>query len=212
MSPDALHDLLSHIGDEYPSTWLRLRDHIAALEKERDEWQARALDRDLQVTRLTSDRDQAWAERAKMCAEKHAALADNAARWRIVDLLAPAMAVLSRAPEVAPEIRSELAQAEALFLAGGRSPGATLLEEHRKALVCARNQGLEKAAERISREASVMEGYYGDRRNAGGKGEPETRMVIATLHGFAALIRAMKEPEECTNASCVKCRNGEPCH
>lgn len=47
-------------------------------------------------------------------------------RWRdVVELLAPAVAVLARAPEVAPEIRDVLARAEVLILENGlgQKPG-----------------------------------------------------------------------------------------
>ena len=66
-------------------------------------------------------------------AERDAAVADDAA-WRIAALaVAPAIAVLARAPEVAPDIRSVLLEAEAAFLVNAKTPhpGAALLERMR---------------------------------------------------------------------------------
>ena len=60
-------------------------------------------------------------------------MADDAA-WRIAALaVAPAIAVLARAPEVAPDIRSVLLEAEAAFLVNAKTPhpGAALLERMR---------------------------------------------------------------------------------
>lgn len=136
--------------------------------------------------------------------ERDVALADNAALWRIVSVAAPTFAVLSRAPEVAPEIRAELATAEALLLAGGKHPGAALLEEHRKALVRARNEGLEVAGKKILSTA-VMPEYLKEYW-------PSRDSMLAVNDGWAAgvnhaldTIRAMRKPVPC----CERDTNGD---
>lgn len=77
------------------------------------------------------DRDTAASLNIQLKRERDAAVADNAA-WKAAALaVAPAVAVLARSPEVVPDIRSVLLEAEAAFLANAKAPhpGVVLLEE-----------------------------------------------------------------------------------
>jgi hypothetical protein len=76
-----------------------------------------------------------------------------------------------------------------------------LVADERKALVRARNEGLEKAA-RVAGDT----GAAWDDKNGGINTSTGPR-----LGAIAKAIRALKEPEECVDASCAQCRSGEPC-
>lgn len=115
----------------------------------------------------------------RVVGERDAAVADNAGLTRTIrDLLAT-----DDLPRQG--IRNNDAVANAVVAVAAEHPGATLLEEHQKALVRARNEGLRTAAKMA--------------RNVG-------------LGNLASVISAAEEPEQCSDASCAKCRSGEPCH
>lgn len=140
------------------------------------------------ITAAEAERDAAWSERAKAIAEKHSALADNA---KLIERMQNTVASLRKAvdDEKAKKRPSqarimEWMHALVLFeqhinMADG-SPGGMLLEQHRKALARARNEGLEKAALDFDREADANPGVLWAR----------------TCRSLAARIRAMKEQEE----------------
>lgn len=128
---------------------------------------AKALNASLRerISALEKERDAAWSERASAIAEKHAALADNAA---LLQALCAAKEALGKAQVnipwgTPPRLACGLAY-DAVPVAVAH-PGAALLEEHRRALVRARNEGLEDAAARVKDD------------------------------DVAEMIRAMKEPE-----------------
>jgi hypothetical protein len=121
--------------------------------------------------------------------ERDAALADNAALvtgvQRIRNLVAyPTLSARDTLSAVADV---------GLSLVVGDHPGAALPEEHRKALVRARNEGLEKAAADVDRLASIADVSAEQASNM------KVRLALAeeaaALRDHAVRIRAMKEPE-----------------
>lgn len=113
--------------------------------------------------------------------ERDEVLADNAA------LLAHARFLYVEAPPIdacATDVmmdRWDRAKETHVALMREPHPGTALLEEHRKALVRARNEGLEKAAtecDRLLPETTIF---------------PATRSIVRAA---ARNIRAMKQPEQ----------------
>lgn len=128
--------------------------------------------RRLLATRVEASRlDEANAELGKACADRDAATAANAAKEVA---MYGALAALSQPATLPADVR-----AAREFLTGALRPhpGAALLEEHRKALVQARNEGLEKA------KTGVM-------RAIQSSSEPPSFMSICMA------IDALREPEQ----------------
>lgn len=106
--------------------------------------------------------------------ERDAALADNAA---LVEVLGD---VAHRSMDT---LGGQDAHDRAVRVHAQPHPGAALLEEHRKALVRARNEGLELLAKRLIERRDQMQGRaMADGRRRG-------------LEEAASIARAMKEPE-----------------
>lgn len=131
----------------------------------------------LRMTRQT-DADAANSAKEVALRERDAAVADNAG------LLKNALAIIDHfthpergTGQWTPDLSRMAAEIKA-----SRHPGAALLEQHRKEVDQARNDGLELAADMAWAN------------------DPDSPL--------AAGIRAMKT---CTDGSCAKCRSGEPC-
>lgn len=152
-----------------------LEQHVAELEKslenarkERDEWRRKAMDAESHPVVVA------------MRQERDAAIADNAA---LVNGLRHARATMAALRDTDnPKSRRSSAErgissADTVLLAD--HPGAALLEEHRMALVRARNEGLERAARHC------IESCPGVAQNEC----PCDACVLARR------IRALKEPE-----------------
>lgn len=152
LNPDALRAILKRCMSHRVS-WQEVdlaKDHIAALEADRDKWKRRA---------------EAVLKQAKAFEADNAAIeADNAALVEHVKASAEAGCEESGAYECGT-CMSCLARE----LVSEPHPGVVLLEAHRKALVRARNEGLEKARRMV--------------HNVG-------------LANLALVIDAAKEPEE----------------
>jgi hypothetical protein len=106
--------------------------------------------------------------------ERDTALADNAAHDEVFQNIQKHTACVN----TTEAIRIHLAMPH---------PGAALLEEHRKALVKARNEGLEKAAKAVKDAAQCSCNPYA----------PCTCDWSGRINGLADDIRAMKEPVPC---------------
>lgn len=118
----------------------------------------------------------------KVRSERDAALVDNAA---LLQALLDVAELRLSGPTLA---------AMAAKLRAEPHPGAALLEAHRKALMRARNYSLDRVYERLGHCLAD---------------HPGALDLIASLMNE---VGAMQELEECTDASCAKCRSGEPCH
>lgn len=171
-----------------------LRERIAALEKERDrtltDWREYKASKDADVA--------AWKTKADATAdERDAALADNAALLHLVRVAAGDRGLLASCWACGHNVAHSYACRFGAALERSH-PGAALLGKHRKALVRARNEGLEAAA-------VFMEAEEEKHRSAKRKMDLSTKaghrgFILAeereTVCGVAADdIRAMKEPE-----------------
>lgn len=161
------------------------------------------------VALLHKDLEAARAFSVQFGKERDAAVADNAALVEDMKRAHVAAMHVTTLPGTLQEVWEATSKAWRQ-----PHPGAALLEQHRKALedayqrgrdderkagglslARARNEGLEKAASRIEKEADVVEQKYAERRNVGGSEEPVIHAVAAVIRGAAAIARAMKEPE-----------------
>jgi chromosome segregation ATPase len=153
------------------------------------------------------ERDKAWSERATTIAEKHSAVADNAALLEALDGATQLLAEYDAAGAESIDSHIDVTDKNA-------HPGAALLEEHRKttealeacrehvrqtgekhrkALVRARNEGLEKAA--------VLKDYHAQQHERRAR-RKTTRdpgawaLRAKAARADAAVFRAMKEREQ----------------
>jgi hypothetical protein len=196
----------------------RAQGYEAAI-RDRDQWQQAHAD----MQRLYHGAENRCAEALK---ERDAAVADSAA-WRAhATRVAAPVAVLARAPEVAPEIREELLAAERRFLAMAQQshPGAALLEQHRQYMETlmgvaeamgaqcpaalpgevpgllrkARNEGLEKMATWASEQEERAKAHpLGDTIHGGAlHGASRYNVTMECVRAVRAAVEAMKEPEE----------------
>jgi hypothetical protein len=153
--------------------------------KKHAEWQAAECER-LQRALATAEK------------ERDAAVADNAAQRGD---LAGLHVVLERTANSLWSSRRRdrlVAETEARVALTDPHPGAALLEQHRKELVRARNEGLERAATHLVSEAAR---YRTRATELAGKGARHGHDAVAhaadTLDVASERVRALKESEKC---------------
>lgn len=165
MTKEELEQALSDVADYMPRGGVanRLSAHIAALEQERDAASAREFGVMVTNSRLTEELE-------RVRAMRDAAVADNAALLEEARMAGHEYrSAKDMAEDPNPGRSMHLSTCRHCAVVNAIHPGAALLEEHRKALVRARNEGREEAAALADRKG---------------------------LQWYARSIRALKEPEE----------------
>lgn len=136
-----------------------------------DMWKGRAATLEAERDALQAEKDSLTLAYTDACAERDAAVADNAARQRLGALMANACWNLVQRKALTDTDVPVLDHLRQQWDMLGNNPGAALLAEHAKALARARNEGLKRAANLIL-EASAW-----------------------SKHRVAEHLRAMMEPE-----------------